>query len=72
MIGVAIGFGAGYLAGMVMFALLRMADEPEEQIPTLGQGSWLVQIDRWGQMTRCESHVCFEASVRRLLDEEQA
>jgi hypothetical protein len=39
------------------------------QLPTLGTGTWLVGIDAYGELNRCEPHVCFEASVKRLLDE---
>ncbi len=46
--------------------LLDAADEPDlPQLPTLGQGTWLVCVDRHGELVRCEPHFCFY-SFKRL------
>lgn len=61
------GLFAGASCGLLLAGLLRAADEPDlPQLPTLGQGTWLVCVDRHGEMSRCEPHVCFEDSFKRL------
>ena len=61
-----LGAMVGGTIGLLTAALLKAADEPEPQLPTLGQGTWLVCVDRMGEMTRCEPHTCFADAFERL------
>ena len=63
-----VGCSVGALVGTLVIGLCRAADDGDQQLPQLGTGTWLVCIDRHGQMTRCEPHVCFEDSFKRLAE----
>lgn len=64
-IGAAVG---GASVGLILGGCLAAAKRADEltQLPTLGQGTWLVCVDRHGEMTRCEPHQCFADAFERL------
>lgn len=67
MIAFVVGAVIGGSCGLLLAGLLCAADEPDlPQLPTLGQGTWLVCVDRHGEMTRCEPHTCFADAFERL------
>jgi hypothetical protein len=66
------GVFTGTFLGVVVLAVVGGNKADACQLPTLGTGTWLVGIDAYGELNRCEPHVCFEASVKRLLDEGQS
>jgi hypothetical protein len=60
------GLFTGSFVGVLAVALGRAAHECDvPQLPTLGKGTWLVSIDQYGELTRCEPHT-IEAAFRRL------
>lgn len=66
MIGVVAGMFTGATLGFLLASLLRAGHQCDCQLPQLGTGTWLVCVDRHGEMTRCEPHVCFAEAFERL------
>lgn len=66
MIAFVAGLFTGAAFGFLLASLLRGGHECECQLPTLGTGTWLVCVDRMGEMTRCEPHACFSEAFERL------
>ncbi len=62
------GVFAGTFLGVLVMALARAAGDP--QVPFLGPGTWKVEIGPNAECTEFERFIDFDASVRRLLEEE--
>lgn len=61
-----VGCSVGALVGTLVIGLCRAADDGDAQLPVLGPGTWLVGIDRHGEMVRVEPHACTTAAFQRL------
>ena len=66
MIAFIVGAMVGGTVGLLTAALLNAADDEPAQLPTLGPGTWLVGIDRHGELVRCESHHCLHVAFDAL------